>query len=370
MKGLRDTVLGWAKQRMDDILEAPRMWGSNEAVELQVLLLLELRALALQPERELKNPRRILDAYTDYLGKTYPKKPNRPLFLITEPDDLGLNLVAAFRAFLQAFEPTLLEENPFEHNQLAIRLRFKPGHTPKTSAVTGYYEEFRRAARATARRSGTSTGRVAKQVERATDFELADIRVTPRNGMPAETLLLLGTTGQTDFILDPLVHDALSGMVGLGEWASSNAGVDELAFDSVQRRTSLAVQTLRILPRGEVEEVALGGQMIGRPRPVVFRQGHEARILQAVGTSVPPQHFDRSDEIRAFDHDRGLLLLGQKRLRCFARPEHLPRVVAVGHSARVVGQLFSPVVGQPFVLVEQEIEGPAVLTETDDADET
>jgi hypothetical protein len=368
MRGLRSTILGWIEERTNDMLEAPRAWGSDEAVEMQALLLLELRALALQPEREVKNPRRILDAYMGYLNKTYPHKPNRPLCQIIESDELGHNLGRELRRFLDAFGPTLLEENPFEHNRLAIRLRFKPGCTPRTSAVTGYYEEFRRAARATARKPGIITGRVAKEVEAATDFELADVRITPKNGLPAEALLLLGGSGgQQDFVAENMVRDALSGMVGLGEWAGSQAGVGDLSIDSVQRRTLLAVQTLRILPRGDVEEVAVGGQLIGRSRPVALRQNHEVRIVEAVGTTEPPRMIERHDEIRAFDRDRGQLLLGKDRLRCFVRPEFLPKIVAVGESARVAGRLFTPVVGKPFVLVDEPIEGPAVTA--DDTDE-
>lgn len=369
MKGLRGAILGWIEERTNDLLETPRAWGSDEAVEMQVLLLLELRALVLQPERELESPRRILDTYLAYLNKTYPRKPNRPLFQIVEEDELGHNLGRELRHFLDALGPTLLEENPFEHSRLAIRLRFKQGCTPRTSAVTGYYEEFRRAARATARRPGTTVGRVAKDVEAATDFELADVRVTPMNGLPAEALLLLGETGgQQDSLAEDLVRDALSGMVGLGEWAASPAGVGELSIDSVQRRTLLAVQTLRILPRGDVDEVAVGGRLIGRSRPVTFRQSYEGRIVEVVGTTAPPVPIERHGEIRAFDRDRGQLLLGKDRLRCFVRAELLPKRVAVGESARVAGRLFTPIVGKPFVLVDEPIEGPAVTAE--DADES
>lgn len=369
MKDLRRTLLGWIEDRTDDMLEMPRAWGSDEAVEMQALLLLELRALTLQPERERRNPRRVLDAYMEYLHRTHPGKPNRPLFQIVENDDLGHNLGRELRRFLDAFGPTLLEENPFEHNRLAIRLRFKQGCSPRTSAVTGYYEEFRRAARATARKAGTTSGRVAKDVEEATDFELADVRVTPSNGLPAEALLLLGRgEGQQNFVATELVRDALSEMVGLGEWAASPAGIGDLSIDSVQRRTVLAVQTLRILPRGDVDEVAIGGQLIGRSRPVALRQNYEGRIVEAVGTTTPPTPINRNDEIRAFDRDRGFLLLGKDRLRCFFRREFSPRVIAVGESARVVGRLFTPVVGKPFVLVDEPIDGLSI--DAEDANES
>jgi hypothetical protein len=367
MKGLRATLLDWTNQRLSTLLEAPRMFGSDEAIEMQALLLLELKALVLQPEREIANPRRVFDIYTTYLNRTYPRKPNRPLFEIVERDDFGLNLAKELHKFLDAFTPTLLEENPFEHNTLAIQLRFKPDQLPTAAAVTGYYEEFRRAARSFARRPGTTSGRVSKDVENATDFELADLRLSPKNGAPAEALLLLGGgVGQQSTIASELVRSAMSSMISMGEWAGTAEGVERLPVDDVGRRTHLALQTLRILPRGEVAEVGIGGQLIGRARPVVFRQDYERRIVEVVGASTTPEPFDHVDEIRAFDSDRGQLTLGKERLRCYVRPDQVPKVVAVGVSARVVGRLFAPIVGKPFVLVDRDIEGPAVATDEGD----
>jgi hypothetical protein len=99
MKELRDVIVTWVDQRIEDMLSAPRMWGSDEAIELQMLLLLELRALALRPEEITADPRRILDAYAAYLAKTYPKTPNRPLCQIIETDHSGLRLAAELRKF-------------------------------------------------------------------------------------------------------------------------------------------------------------------------------------------------------------------------------------------------------------------------------
>jgi hypothetical protein len=79
------------------MLAAPRMWGSDEAVEMQALLLIEMRALATRPEQELANPSRILDAYNAYLAKHFPAKPHRPLSRIVEPDDLGFALASELR---------------------------------------------------------------------------------------------------------------------------------------------------------------------------------------------------------------------------------------------------------------------------------
>lgn len=99
MKELRDVIVTWVDQRMEDMLSAPRMWGSDEAIELQMLLLLELRTLALRPEELTANPRHILDAYAAFVAKIHPKTPNRPLSQIIETDHLGLRLAAELRKF-------------------------------------------------------------------------------------------------------------------------------------------------------------------------------------------------------------------------------------------------------------------------------
>jgi hypothetical protein len=118
-QGLRSTIVTWADQRIADMLAAPRMWGSDEAIEMQTLLLLELRALATRPEPELANPRRILDAYAAYLQKSYPDRLHRPLFQLVEPDDLGLSLARELQNFVDVFRLDMMQDNPFQHSDVA-----------------------------------------------------------------------------------------------------------------------------------------------------------------------------------------------------------------------------------------------------------
>lgn len=60
-------VVGWIDQRIADMLRVPRMWGSYEAVELQVLTLVELRFTILNPKTMQEKPRFVLDAYREFL---------------------------------------------------------------------------------------------------------------------------------------------------------------------------------------------------------------------------------------------------------------------------------------------------------------
>lgn len=355
MKPLKDTIVTWVDQRIADMLSSPRMWGSDEAVEMQTILLLELRALALRPEPELANPRRILDAYVAYLEKTFPTKPHHPLFQLVEPDELGLTLAGELRKIVDVFQLNMLEENPFQHSDVAIRLTFEAGKKPTTSAFTSYYEEFRRAARAVARPRDKATGRVAKGIEVATDFALDDVRVTPRNGAPAEVLLLLGAgVGQGDLLAEEQVRDALTSLVAVGEWASSSTDVTEVPVDDVEQRTRVAVQALRILPRRGIATADIGGRLIGRSRPVAFRAEHERRLVDVIGSTTKGEPFERQDEIRGIDLDRGLVILGKReRLTCYVRREQLGSVALAGVQAHVRGSVFRPLTGRPFVLAEE-----------------
>jgi hypothetical protein len=360
MSSLRETIATWANQRIEEMLSAPRMWGSLEAVELQVLQLLEIRALALRPTQELENPRRVLDTYMAFLRQRFPTQPSDPLFRLV--DHLG---ETEFREALSEFRSTLartiLVENPFEHSELAIKLTFDVGRHPSTSAFTGYYEEFRRAARAAVRTGDKGTGRAKKDIERATDFTLEDTIVSQPNGSAGEVLLRLGPgAGQKSWEADDRVRDALSTIMTLAEWASTASDVSDLPVDDIEQRTRTAVQALRLLPRRGVKTAALGGKFVARPKPVEIRSEHEKRFLEVVGAEATPEPFDERDEIRALDLDRGLLVLGKRnRTQCFVRRELLGEVAAVGVEARVVGDRYRPLGGRPFVLAtDVEVEEP------------
>lgn len=353
MSGLRDTLAAWADQRIDEMLAAPRMWGSLEAVEMQVLQLLEIRALAVRPSQELENPRRVLDTYAAFLRERYPMRPADPLFRLIDPGR-ETEFCDALRSFRATLARTMLVENPFEHSELAIKLTFDTHKPPSTSAFTGYYEEFRRAARAAVRTGDKATGRAKKDIEGATDFTLEDTIVSPPNGAAGEVLLRLGPgVGQRNWEADERVRDALSTIMTLAEWAGTDSNVSDLRVDDVELRTRTAVQTLRLLPRRGIKTVALGGRFVARPKPVEIRFEHEKRFLEVVGADSTPEPFEARDEIRAIDLDRGLLVLGKRaRVHCFVGRELLGEVAAVGVQARVVGLRYRPLGGRPFVLAE------------------
>lgn len=79
----------WARARIKDILATPEMWSSSwEALELQVLLLLEVQVLDMRPGILEREPRLVLDTYTQKLRERFPKSGTLPLHKIRDITNL------------------------------------------------------------------------------------------------------------------------------------------------------------------------------------------------------------------------------------------------------------------------------------------
>jgi hypothetical protein len=146
---LRDMLIDWIDERTNNMLATPRAWGSDEAIEMQVLLLMEFRAFALCPEQEIATPGRVVDAYMKYLTDRYPTKPHRPLCQIVEPDHLGQNLAIELRKALSVFTATVREESGDESR--VVRDRDAPpifeGNDEFDAACKGDIDALQRLAR-------------------------------------------------------------------------------------------------------------------------------------------------------------------------------------------------------------------------------
>ncbi len=130
MKTLQDTIMHWIDKRMSDMLAAPRAWGSDEAIEAQVLLLLQFRMLTLQPEFDNGDPGLLVDQYMDYLTRTYPKNPNQPLHQIVPTDRLGFNIAKELRKVIATFNKNMRKGIPFSQNVPVTTLPASQRSTP------------------------------------------------------------------------------------------------------------------------------------------------------------------------------------------------------------------------------------------------
>lgn len=103
MSAFHDAVLRWANERLDALLAAPPMWGSNEAVEMQALLLLELRALTLRPDESDA----VFERYAAFLRRRFPGATPAPLCEIE-----GAPFEATLNEFRRLLDQRLLTQVP------------------------------------------------------------------------------------------------------------------------------------------------------------------------------------------------------------------------------------------------------------------
>jgi len=95
MSDPRAIIVQRIDQSLDLLTGAPRMWGSPESMELQVLLLLEMRAVASRPHVMRGRPSGLRDAYEQFIRSLFPDAP--PMMLssilehIDEPHELHSN---------------------------------------------------------------------------------------------------------------------------------------------------------------------------------------------------------------------------------------------------------------------------------------
>lgn len=352
-------IAAWVDGRIDEMLAAPRMWGTClEAVELQVLTLHEVRALALDIAREIKQPRRIIDEYVRLLAERSAGPPSLPLFQAFGDGDEG-RFVAVLRQVSEALRgSTECSDDFFSRTYLGIDLQFVPGKFLSTQAVTSYYEDFRRATRSLARVGAGRTGRVERPIEEATDFALEAMHITPLNGVPARVRLELGAPYAQLEVLGGRVHEALDQIMELASRADSHGFEDVMAFGDAldaETRTRALVQTMRVLPRGGIEAVTIGGTYAARP-PVRLRRLQRPKLMAAVARDMEPSNYDHTTLIRAIDLDRGFVHHGRSkrdRIACYGSSELLDEITTVGVFARIVGKRYEPRVGAAFVIAEE-----------------
>lgn len=357
MTSFQSKLLEWSESRLDALLRAPRMWGSNEAVEMQSILLMELRALALRPYASHGDINYVFESYVTFLRDKYPEHPPAPLSKLSISEREFVDTLTTFR---QEFASRFIQEDLFQHAELVMRLEFRPNCAPSAMSVTNYSDELRRATRAFARGSDQQVGRARKEIESITDFALSDIRVSSPNGKPGEAWIIYkcGHLPQQDHDAEGQVKGALSTISRLAQWLDSEAPVSEVPIDDPELELRAAVQTMRLLPKRDVTEVQLGGQLLGASRPATLRSIHADRCIAILAAKSECEQFDVTDEIRGIDLDRGTIILGKKRIACYGECLRLgTEIREVGVHARICGMLYKPPLSKPFVIANHiEVE--------------
>jgi hypothetical protein len=357
MTGLAETIIRYIDRRLDAMLRAPAMWGSDESVELQVLQLLELRALTVRPQDELQHPRATLDAYVAFLRRKFPKDPCTNLASLLEQTQKQEDLPRILSEFRQEMDERNQPEDVFATHDVVLRLWMREHvHVPRASMLSAYYDVFRRVLRAVSRPRGTR-GRAGQDLEEAIDFAMPEVKVIPANGKLAHVVLPLDQieSSQAESVKQGLAH-----LVVVNEWAADSKSSIEslkqtLPDDGMPQR--IAAQALRLMPSEEaaVQAVELGGKLIDRREPVTIRPSFAKRMLDVIKEGRAPREFDEVGSIRAVDIDQRslrLLVAGQS-LKCWMDDPELVELArrTLGHRVRAMGLLYKGQGSPPVVIL-------------------
>jgi hypothetical protein len=335
------------------------MWGRAEAVELQVLQLLELRSLVARQADPKDNFSALQDAYHRFLSSTV----DGPHLLSAAVDDVD-QLVKRMAPFVVGWQPAVSADEVFVSHDIVLRLRLKPGlKLPTTSLIATYYETFKRTIRGIARPGATGT---KKEMAEATEFLAPDMDVRRANGVPGAVVLPMKIPSNTQFSLAELwnaVDTAIRALADMSQWAASGDGPDvlvKLIGDPV-RRQKVAFHALRLIPTpsSPCDQVELGGQVIHGGRPVTLNVAMAARLKDALSVGqVPPTEVTVAGVVRSLDLDAGTIGVksddDSKRL-VFSLPPDLfeaPESLG-GRRVNVVGDEYRRPSGKPFRLVRE-----------------
>jgi hypothetical protein len=73
---LRARIVAYIDRRLATMIRAPGTWGSPESLELQALLLLEVRTFALRPRAHAENPYEVRNLYAQLVRRRFHCSPN------------------------------------------------------------------------------------------------------------------------------------------------------------------------------------------------------------------------------------------------------------------------------------------------------
>jgi hypothetical protein len=384
VSGLRQALLHFIDERIAQMLARPAAWGSAESVELQVLQLVEVRALAMHPDADPQRTFKLLQrAYERFIESSIEGTGPEPLAALLEQRDRLPELGPLLGRFVAGWEYAQRDDNPFEEHDLVLRLTLREKYDDPPAGVIGHsYETFRRVIRAIEQDS--PMGRVSPGVEYSTEFRMPDLQILRRNGAPARVVLPLRipVPDHVIFSADMLegahrVRSAISHLAALAEWAAGGSSTAELSqiLPDTERRQRIAFQALRLLPGADAPctLVELGGKEISRLRPVAFSQAMSPRFFDVVSAGQVSTAFDVTGIVRMLDLDQGTLALkatsSPKRTVYWLRLDE-PQMPAalLDVEVRLQGNIYRDSLQHTFaVATKLELIGPADKLDDGDA---
>jgi hypothetical protein len=366
MNDLRTSLLDRIDGSLDAMIKAPRMWGSPESLELQALLLVELKCMILRPHITRENPGEVQEAYERFVKTSF----DRPATLISHILKNGhqTDLPKYLEDFMQKIQRELAEENAFEHNDMVLDIEVRADRDiPSFAKICGYYERFMKALRAIVRHVPKEKTDPKDTPARATEYAVPEIRVVP--GENGRTLIRIPLDqpkfGQlsiaNEWMSEQRVREAIRQAMDVVVWAEEAepimGNLRNLFPDSEQRK-NVAAHTIRMLPEAGIDAVRVGGKLLGK-EPVELRPSQAPRIIPVLQEGELPQDFSKTGFVRAVDLDQKWFRLryGDRTIKCWVHnaPDYLDRAsqaLADKTKVAVVGDEFRAAYRRPFVTIK------------------
>lgn len=253
--------------RLDTMERAPNTWGSSESMDLQALLLLELRTFVLRRRTYENDPYEARDAYIGYVREHFPEAPASFLSSLVPHEDLP-RTIGEMRCDVVS---VLGAEDPFEVAPIVLEIRFVKGSGAPFSAACRTFCRFERALRAVARAKGRKgAGAVIR---------LSTPEIRPLDGGAAGVQMIVDTLAAGS--AEEPARAALDSALELLCWWSG-ARDDEPAWmpRAGASRDELLKYIGRLLPRGPIASVRIGGTLAGGA-PIVVTREHRGRGTQS-----------------------------------------------------------------------------------------
>jgi hypothetical protein len=309
--------LGIMVDRIDESLDlmakAPRMWGSPESMELQALLLLELRAMASRHSvLHGRRPSGLREAYERFVTDTLGAAGTGSL-LSSGLEAVGRTneLHTLLTSFANGFE-TWLPADDTSEDDLTIEIRGAPGAALPFSAVCKYYENFQHGLQSLAKQAGKAAGMSASEASKSANYPTPTMTVAATRGGGQVVRLSLSQPQWGQLELDrtdrpeQIVRSAVGVAARVARWAGKGAPIGESA--SVSRRPAdrveAAFQTMKMLPPEGIASVRIGGRLVGAEGAVELRPQHAEHLVTAIEREKTSVEFDGQGQVRALDLDQ------------------------------------------------------------------
>jgi hypothetical protein len=354
---------------IDQMTFAPEMWGPPECLELQALLLLEMRAVATRSSVLHGKPSGVRDAYRAFIKRSLGGEPG-PFLLSALLGEATERLPALLKQFADEFDKWL----PFDKHdddEVTLELEGAPGAaTISFDAVCRYYEQFHRGLQDLTQLSRSKLQRTDRRLaSMATDYAVPDVSVVPRRGGagPMVTLRLSqpseGTRslydGRTE--LERPVESAFSKAARVARWSASSDSVADTKglFSTENERLDVAYHSMKLVPTAGLASVRIRGKMLGNEGPIELKPDQASRMLSILEDAQQSTPFIQDGDVRAIDLDQGWFRIryGTDTIKCWVKEKRT--LIDTAHAAlsnrktiRVVGRRFDRRRGRRFVVAD------------------